>query len=74
VADLREKVVDRTFTLRPAVLEGAGRGEITSRVTEDLEDFVTAVPLVVDVLRAGVVVVFLQWASWRWTGDWPSPS
>jgi ATP-binding cassette subfamily C protein len=57
VADLREKVVHRTLTLRPAVLEGAGRGEVTSRVTEDLEDFITAVPLVVDVLRAGVVIV-----------------
>jgi ATP-binding cassette subfamily C protein len=57
VAELREKVVDRTLTLRPAVLEGAGRGEVMSRVTEDLEDFVTAVPLVVDVLRAGVVIV-----------------
>ncbi len=57
VADLREVVVDRTLTLRPAVLEGAGRGEVMSRVTEDLEDFITAVPLVVDVLRAGVVIV-----------------
>ncbi|MEV4315661.1 ABC transporter ATP-binding protein [Actinocrispum sp. NPDC049592] len=57
VADLREQVVDRTLTLRPVVLEGAGRGEVMSRVTEDLEDFITAVPLVVDVLRAGVVIV-----------------
>jgi ATP-binding cassette, subfamily C, bacterial len=57
VADLRENVVDRTLVVRPAVLEGAGRGEVMARVTEDLEDFITAVPLVVDVLRAGVVIV-----------------
>ncbi|MCA2218285.1 ABC transporter ATP-binding protein [Jidongwangia harbinensis] len=56
-ADLREQVVARTLALPPAVLENAGRGDAASRVTEDLEDFVTAVPLVAEVLRAGVAIV-----------------
>ncbi|WP_306205891.1 ABC transporter ATP-binding protein [Actinoplanes sp. RD1] len=55
-AGLRERVVERTLTLRPATLESAGSGEAASRVTEDLENFVTAVPLLADVLRAGVTV------------------
>lgn len=56
-ADLREQVVGRTLTLEPAVLENAGRGEVASRVTEDLEDFVTAVPLLAEVLSAAVTIV-----------------
>ncbi|WP_305783430.1 ABC transporter ATP-binding protein [Symbioplanes lichenis] len=56
-ADLRERVVERTLTLRPATLESAGSGEVASRVTEDLENFVAAVPLVAEVLRAAVTVV-----------------
>jgi ATP-binding cassette subfamily C protein len=56
-ADLREQVVSRTLTLAPVALERAGRGDVASRVTEDLEDFVTAVPLVAEVLSAGVTIV-----------------
>ena len=67
-ADLREQVVGRTLTLEPAVLESAGRGETASRVTEDLEDFVTAVPLVAEVLSAGVTIVLS--AAGFLTLDW----
>ncbi|PRY30562.1 ABC transporter ATP-binding protein [Pseudosporangium ferrugineum] len=56
-AGLRERVVERTLTLRPAVLENAGGGEVASRVTEDLENVVAAVPLLAEVLRALVTVV-----------------
>ncbi|GAA2525959.1 ABC transporter ATP-binding protein [Winogradskya humida] len=56
-ADLRERVVERTLGLPPALLENVGGGEVSSRVTEDLEDFVAAVPVVAQVLSAGVTVV-----------------
>ncbi|MFY1619740.1 ABC transporter ATP-binding protein [Micromonospora sp. WMMD736] len=56
-ADLRVQAVHRTLELPPAVLENAGRGEVASRVTEDLENVVTSVPLVAEVLRALITVL-----------------
>ncbi|MEW2428709.1 ABC transporter ATP-binding protein [Micromonospora sp. NPDC047644] len=56
-ADLRALAVHRTLELPPAVLENAGRGEVASRVTEDLENLVASVPLVAEVMRALVTVM-----------------
>ncbi|MCZ7373412.1 ABC transporter ATP-binding protein [Micromonospora sp. WMMC250] len=67
-ADLRAQAVQRTLELPPAVLENAGRGEVASRVTEDLENLVTALPLVAEVLRA-LVTVMLSVAGFL-TLDW----
>ncbi|MDG4809385.1 ABC transporter ATP-binding protein [Micromonospora sp. WMMD1120] len=67
-ADLRAQAVHRTLELPPAVLENAGRGEVASRVTEDLENLVTSVPLVAEVLRA-LVTVMLSAAGFL-TLDW----
>ncbi|ACU36945.1 ABC transporter ATP-binding protein [Actinosynnema mirum] len=56
-ADLRERVLARALAVEPKVLERVGVGDVASRVTEDVEHFVAAVPLVSSVFGAVVTVV-----------------
>lgn len=55
-AVLREQIVDRVLTLDPTVVHGAGSGDVTSRVTEDMEIFSEAAPLLAEVFAAAVTV------------------
>lgn len=55
-ADLREQVVTRVLSIESRVLERAGSGDAASRVTEDVENFVAAVPLVATVFSAATTV------------------
>jgi ATP-binding cassette subfamily C protein len=70
-ADLRERVMDRALGLPPQVLEAAGSGDITSRVTEDVETFAAALPMVTAVSSAGATVLVSAAAvttlDWRLT-------
>jgi ATP-binding cassette subfamily C protein len=70
-ADLRERVLDRTLSLPAQVLETAGGGDLTSRVTEDVETFVDAVPMVTAVSSASATVLVSAAAvttlDWRLT-------
>ncbi|MFE7076960.1 ABC transporter ATP-binding protein [Streptomyces sp. NPDC057620] len=67
-ARLREDVVVRVLALDPRAAEAAGGGEVTSRVTEDMENFTTAVPLLAEVVTAtGTIAVSLAaFASLDW--------
>ncbi len=56
-ADLREQVLARALVIESRVLERVGSGDIASRVTEDVENFVAAVPLAVTVLGAATTIV-----------------
>ncbi|MFI1415231.1 ABC transporter ATP-binding protein [Streptomyces sp. NPDC020707] len=67
-ARLREDVVVRVLALDPRAAEAAGGGDVTSRVTEDMENFTTAVPLLAEVVTAtGTIAVSLAaFASLDW--------
>ncbi|MDP9798999.1 ATP-binding cassette subfamily C protein [Catenuloplanes nepalensis] len=56
-ARLRETVLGATLGLPAPVLENAGSGDVSSRVTEDVENFASAVPLITQVLIAMITVV-----------------
>jgi ATP-binding cassette subfamily C protein len=56
-ARLRESVLGATLGLPAPVLERAGSGDVSSRVTEDVENFATAVPLITQVFIAVITVV-----------------
>jgi ATP-binding cassette subfamily C protein len=56
-ADLRETVLARALGLESSVLERVGNGDVTSRVTEDVENFVAAVPTAAEVFTAAVTIV-----------------
>lgn len=55
-AELRERIVSRILALDTSVVHGAGGGDVTSRVTEDMEIFSDAVPLVAEVFAAAATV------------------
>jgi ATP-binding cassette subfamily C protein len=55
-AELRERVVSRILALDTSIVHGAGSGDVTSRVTEDMEIFTDAVPLVAEVFAAAAIV------------------
>jgi len=56
-ADLREEVLVRALGIESRVLERVGSGDIASRVTEDVENFVAAVPLAATVFSAVTTIV-----------------
>ncbi|WP_033339162.1 ABC transporter ATP-binding protein [Catenuloplanes japonicus] len=56
-ARLRESVLGATLGLPAPVLERAGSGDVSSRVTEDVENFATAVPLITQVFISVITVV-----------------
>ncbi|GAB7040797.1 MULTISPECIES: ABC transporter ATP-binding protein [Catenuloplanes] len=56
-ARLRESVLGAALGLPAPVLERAGSGDVSSRVTEDVENVATAVPLVTQVFIAIVTVL-----------------
>lgn len=56
-ADLREQVVARALRLDTATLERAGHGDIASRVTDDVELFIAAIPIFSGVTASLVTVV-----------------
>ncbi len=57
-ADLREQVVEKALRMAPAVLERAGAADVTTRVSEDVELFTTAIPTVSGVITSLVTVLF----------------
>ncbi|SES42010.1 ABC transporter transmembrane domain-containing protein [Actinokineospora terrae] len=67
-ADLREAVVERVLGLDTSVAQSAGSGDVASRVTEDMEIFAAAVPLISDVFSAAatVAVSFAAFGSLDW--------
>ena len=77
-AVLREQIVDRVLTLDPTVVHGAGSGDVTSRVTEDMEIFSEAAPLLAEVFAAAVTVAVARVGSssldWRLAAPSPSSS
>ncbi|TWP54354.1 ABC transporter ATP-binding protein [Lentzea tibetensis] len=56
-ADLREQVLACALGIESRVLERVGSGDIASRVTEDVENFVAAVPLAATVFSAATTIV-----------------
>lgn len=56
-ADLREQVVERALRLDTRVLERAGHGDIASRVTDDVELFMEAIPVLSGVTASLITVV-----------------
>lgn len=56
-ADLRERVVERSLTMSPRVLERAGTGDVATRVTEDVELFTSSVQLAATVLTSVLTIV-----------------
>ncbi|GAA3600631.1 ABC transporter ATP-binding protein [Kineosporia mesophila] len=56
-ADIREQALTGALGLEPALLESAGSGDITSRVTDDVENFVEAIPLIAQVSTALTTVL-----------------
>ncbi|GAB3764737.1 ABC transporter ATP-binding protein [Microlunatus parietis] len=56
-ADLRERVVERALRLDTRVLERAGHGDIASRVTDDVELFMEAIPVLSGVTASLITVV-----------------
>ena len=56
-AGLREDVLEHALQLDPHVLEAAGSGDVTSRVTEDVEQINVSVALMARVAMALVTVV-----------------
>ncbi|MBS2533503.1 ABC transporter ATP-binding protein [Catenulispora sp. NF23] len=67
-AALREKILGRVLTLDSTVVHGAGSGDVTSRVTEDMEIFSEAAPLLAEVFAAAVTVAvsFVGFSSLDW--------
>lgn len=55
-ADLREDALAHALGVESRVLERAGSGDVASRVTEDVEQFVDAVPLGAEVFTSAVTV------------------
>ena len=55
-AELRERVVSRILALDTSIVHSAGSGDVTSRVTEDMEIFSDAVPLIAEVFAAAATV------------------
>ncbi|HMR47653.1 MAG TPA: ABC transporter ATP-binding protein [Arachnia sp.] len=68
-AALREDVMEHALQLDPNVLEAAGSGDVTSRVTEDVEQINSSVDLMARVVTALVTVavtaVGLLTLDWR---------
>ncbi|MVA74998.1 ATP-binding cassette domain-containing protein [Auraticoccus sp. F435] len=68
-ADLRERVVDRSLRMAPQTLERAGVGDVSTRVTEDVEVFTRSVPTISAVINSlitvGVSVVAFVTLDWR---------
>jgi ATP-binding cassette subfamily C protein len=56
-ADLRAEVLERALGISPQVLEEVGSGDVAARVTEDVENFVDALPLGAELLAAATTVV-----------------
>lgn len=67
-ADLREQVIDKALRMDSATLERAGTGDVTSRVTEDVELVNTSVRVATGVFTSLVTVVltFVGFASLDW--------
>lgn len=67
-ADLREQVIDKALRMDSATLERAGTGDVTSRVTEDVELVNTSVRVASGVFTSLVTVVltFVGFASLDW--------
>ena len=67
-ADLREQVIDKALRMDAATLERAGTGDVTSRVTEDVELVNTSVRVASGVFTALVTVVltFVGFATLDW--------
>ncbi len=57
-ADLRESAIDKALRIDAATLEQAGTGDVTSRVTEDVELINASVKVTAGVFTALVTVVF----------------
>jgi ATP-binding cassette subfamily C protein len=55
-AELRKRIVSRILALDTSIVHGAGSGDVTSRVTEDMEIFSDAVPLIAEVFAAAATV------------------
>ncbi|RCK70410.1 ABC transporter ATP-binding protein [Desertihabitans brevis] len=55
-ADLRERVVDRSLRMAPQTLERAGVGDVSTRVTEDVEVFTRSVPTISAVINSLITV------------------
>ena len=57
-ADLRESAMDKALRIDAATLEQAGTGDVTSRITEDVELINASVKVTAGVFTALVTVVF----------------
>ena len=55
-ADLRERVVDRSLRMEPQTLERAGVGDVSTRVTEDIELFTLSIPTASAVITSLITV------------------
>lgn len=67
-AGLREQVMDRALQIDAATLEAAGSGDITSRVTEDVELVNRSAEIAAAVFVAGITVVVT--AAGFWSLNW----
>lgn len=67
-ADLREQVIDKALRMDSATLERAGTGDVTSRVTEDVELVNTSVRVASGVFTSLVTVLltFVGFATLDW--------
>ena len=68
-ADLRERVVDRSLRMAPQTLERAGVGDVSTRVTEDIELFTLSIPtasaVITSLITVGVSVAAFVTLDWR---------
>ena len=55
-ADIREEAVERAMRMEAARFERAGAGDVTTRVTEDIELFTLSVPLLAHVVTSLITV------------------
>ena len=55
-ADLREEAVERAMRMEAARFERAGAGDVTTRVTEDIELFTLSVPMLAHVVTSLITV------------------
>ncbi|BCJ62213.1 ABC transporter ATP-binding protein [Micromonospora endophytica] len=67
-ADLREQVLDRALRMDATRLESVGAGDVTSRVTEDVERVTDSVRLAAGIFTAlvTVVITFAGFATLDW--------
>ena len=67
-AELRERIVARILALDTSIVHAAGSGDVTSRVTEDMEIFGDSVSLIAEVFSAAatVAVSFAAFGSLDW--------